>query len=353
MLRIAFCSSGTFRLVSNKLHSITSALYESSFNINNAPKTLQEALDRHDIERCKSKFGFPKDRKPSDANGASTAVVATSTVAATAPNSSSAGQSRPNTGSENKSIATNPGTTVTNQYQAPPNQQGNRVPLSNLSANAKPISTAPQQQQQHQGIQGKPNFPFAPMPASKPLPPGHQQARQPVPSVHLRGGYQQQSSGSMRQGVPSSTSNNAASANRYNANMAGPQTKNVYHANAANVHLKESTAPPSVHATSLNLPIGPPPTATDTLKNSNLFSYPSQPSQPIVVANGPHPTIATTAPPSRKGRFSMDGQRPIQQPSLITPSNQYTNSVQKRPNDFADQTNKRQCRPNNPYATSN
>ena len=36
------------------------ALYQGK-NINSAPNTLKEALDQYDIERAKTKFGFPKD----------------------------------------------------------------------------------------------------------------------------------------------------------------------------------------------------------------------------------------------------------------------------------------------------
>jgi hypothetical protein len=38
-------------------------LYESKFSVNNAPRTLADALNQYDIERAKSKFGFEKDRK--------------------------------------------------------------------------------------------------------------------------------------------------------------------------------------------------------------------------------------------------------------------------------------------------
>jgi DNA recombination protein Rad52 len=38
------------------------SLYESSFNMNNAPKSLKDALIMYEIERAKCKFGFEKDR---------------------------------------------------------------------------------------------------------------------------------------------------------------------------------------------------------------------------------------------------------------------------------------------------
>jgi len=38
------------------------SLYESGFSVNKAPTTLKEALDRYDIERANTKFGFPKDQ---------------------------------------------------------------------------------------------------------------------------------------------------------------------------------------------------------------------------------------------------------------------------------------------------
>lgn len=337
----------------------TSALYESSFNINNAPKTLQEALDRHDIERCKAKFGFPKDRKTQQSSDSN--VATTNAMTATAPSTNghtnnSTGQIRTslNNSNKNKSLGTNQeASTVANQYKAPPNQ-GNRVPLSNLSANANPMN-APQ----HQGNQVNANFPFTSMSASnsKPIPPGHQQVRQPALSVDQNGYQQPISSGAIHQGVPNTTSNNTASTNRYNSNTVVPQSRNAYSNTYSSVRsIPKEPTPPTTHQqiTASNRPIGPPPTATDALKNSNLFSCPSQPTQSIiVVATSNHPNIGT-APPSRRGRFSMDGQHPIQpqQASLVTPTNLYSNSV-KRPNDVVNQSNnKRHCRPINPYASS-
>jgi DNA repair and recombination protein RAD52 len=49
------------RLFGDKLGNV---LYDGSFSVNKAPRTLKEALTAHDIDRAKSKFGFDKDRKP-------------------------------------------------------------------------------------------------------------------------------------------------------------------------------------------------------------------------------------------------------------------------------------------------
>ena len=38
------------------------SLYDGSFNINKAPRTLKDALKQYEIDRSKSKFGFEKDR---------------------------------------------------------------------------------------------------------------------------------------------------------------------------------------------------------------------------------------------------------------------------------------------------
>jgi hypothetical protein len=38
------------------------ALYQGNFSIKSAPNSLKEALDQYDIQRAKTKFGFPKDR---------------------------------------------------------------------------------------------------------------------------------------------------------------------------------------------------------------------------------------------------------------------------------------------------
>ena len=97
----------------------------------------------------------------------------------------------------------------------------------------------------------------------------------------------------------------------------------------------------------------PPPTATDTLKNSNIFSCPSQANLTVTTGTSNTPTIGTTAPPSRRGRFSMDGQNPIQQALLVTPTNSHYSNTVKPPTEAVDMnTNKRPCRPNNPYAST-
>jgi hypothetical protein len=38
------------------------ALYQGNFNFHTAPITLEDALDKYDIERANTKFGFPKDQ---------------------------------------------------------------------------------------------------------------------------------------------------------------------------------------------------------------------------------------------------------------------------------------------------
>ncbi|CAJ1954112.1 unnamed protein product [Cylindrotheca closterium] len=328
------------------------SLYESSFSIKNAPKTLKDALDRHDIERCKAKFGFPKDRKPQQPNTGATSAnntaATTVTTANTATNNGS-GPIRNSMGCENKNTTMNPKATTANQYQAPPNQ-GNRVPLSNLSVNEKPIP-APQHRHQ-QGNQVKANFAFTSMPTSNQNPnPGHQQARQSAPSVP-ENAYQQPISGPTRHAVPNATLNNPTNPNinPYNNTNAAPHSRNTY--NRANSNRAVQPEPtPNAKPNVTNIPIGPPPTSTDALKNSNLFSYPSQPNQPINIANTAINPNPGSAPPSRRGRFSMDGQHPIQGAPLVTPVSNHANST-KRPNDVVDQSNKRLCRPNNPYASN-
>ena len=38
------------------------SLYQGNFSMNKAPTTLKDALDKYDIERANTKFGFPKDQ---------------------------------------------------------------------------------------------------------------------------------------------------------------------------------------------------------------------------------------------------------------------------------------------------
>ncbi|KAL3938774.1 MAG: hypothetical protein SGBAC_006383 [Bacillariaceae sp.] len=329
------------------------SLYESSFSFKNAPKTLKEALDRHDIERCNAKFGFPKDQKPqqpSTLSGQAANPLAVAVATTITSTSNGSGQAGVNMGGATKNNAI-----ATIQYQAP-SHQGNRVPLSNLSGNAKPLIIIPQQPQQQQGDQDKSNFSFTPMPASNPKPShGHQQPRQPIKNV-----YQQQQQQQQPVSDTTATSNNPATTNRCNNTTVVPQSRNPYNSNASSNRAAPQELQPSVS----NFPIGPPPTSTDTLKNSNLFSYPSQPTHPTILATATTSQFNTgSAPPSRRGRFSMDGQRPIQGAPFVTPTaSHHANSSNKRPNDAAvldesnssssnNNNNKRHCRPINPYAS--
>jgi hypothetical protein len=55
------------------------ALYQGNFSISKAPVTLKDALDKLDIERANTKFGFPKDLPASSTTGSVSPAVATAT----------------------------------------------------------------------------------------------------------------------------------------------------------------------------------------------------------------------------------------------------------------------------------
>jgi hypothetical protein len=73
-----------YALESSRLFTlfVLSALYQGNFSINSAPNSLKEALDQYDIQRAKTKFGFPKDRAAAAKSEAG--VAATSNIPASA-----------------------------------------------------------------------------------------------------------------------------------------------------------------------------------------------------------------------------------------------------------------------------
>ena len=56
------------------------ALYGGTFTKKNAPATLKDALDKYEIERANSKFGFPKDQQKAASIVASEAAAAIATT---------------------------------------------------------------------------------------------------------------------------------------------------------------------------------------------------------------------------------------------------------------------------------
>lgn len=96
------------------------SLYESKFSMNNAPRTLTDALNQYDIDRAKTKFGFKKDQKPMIANKSSTSSSSTLSKGASPSNSISQTKSAVmKTSTSAASLSSNSRSTVDNSKVMP------------------------------------------------------------------------------------------------------------------------------------------------------------------------------------------------------------------------------------------
>jgi hypothetical protein len=340
-----------FSIHSHKITNIHhAALYSDNFSVKTAPTTLKNALDKYDIERANTKFGFAKDQvynqnvPPTNDSGAVSKNQETTPV-------------------------TRYGTTAWNNVRDPlANRSASTI---NESANTA-IPARSQQPLNSKNIGAAPNVPSQPI-QTIPLPANSN--RQVATAISTPSGYpslqqqqQRASSGpsnAMQHGPPILPPSTTTSSNNNNSN-------NINHNPNHN---------PNNHTSQF----GPPPTPTDALRNSVLFSQQPRPpattahlaatgilmpgdgTNPAFAGNSRHcspPTVYTDIPnislatnqSSSKGRLSL-GQTPIRQAPLVTPSN--TNnptSGGKRPNDSAGgpynnylDGHKRQRNVNNPY----
>ena len=105
------------------------ALYSGNFNINKAPVSLKDALDKYDIHRCNTKFGFNKQNANSSASKTATVAAASVSTSYNLPPSSMPPPTRA-------------GATKSQQVD-PTNQRG-----ASLHSNAATNNSAPQQRRQ-------------------------------------------------------------------------------------------------------------------------------------------------------------------------------------------------------------
>jgi hypothetical protein len=314
--------------------NIHAALYSGNFSVKTAPTTLKNALDRYDIERANTKFGFAKDQvynqnvPPTNDSGAVSKNLETTQV-------------------------TRHATTATATATATA-RNNCRDPLANRSSTINESAN----------IGAAPNVPSRPI-QTIPLPTNTNSSRQVATAILTASGN------------PSSQQQQRASSGPSNAMQHGPPI-----------------LPPSTTSNNNNnnynySQIGPPPTPTDALRNSVLFSQQPRPPAPTAhlaatgipgdgtthafASNSRHcnpPTVrvSTDIPKisfatnhsSSQGRLSL-GQTPIRQAPLVTPSTSNTNNPTsggngKRPNDSAGgpynndlDGHKRQRNVNNPY----
>lgn len=214
---------------------IQSALYDSGFTINKAPVTLKDALDRYDIERANTKFGFAKDQNYTTAP--TTTADVKPAVATVQP---VAWQRNPPLASAASSSTTS--TSTTTRRILPP--------------------SAPQAQGQSPAL--------------------HQLHKQPDAHQQHQNKQQQQQ---QQQQYPGSAASSSAP-------------------------LIHPTQPPPTGAM-------PPPTPTDSLRHSGLFSFPD-----TTNLNHNHNNSGLHRPKSSHGRSSLGPDaRPIPPPPLVTPTN--------------------------------
>lgn len=322
--------------------NLFSALYSGNFSVKTAPTTLKSALDKYDIERANAKFGFAKDQAYNNNNNNSQNLPPTNTTAAKNPMAAPApGHSSNGTFSASRNDT--PGAPLTNK-------------IIHESANSVILTARPLQQQQA-GIPAKTTT-AAPTESTRP--------QQPIPPTTSRHGI-------------SKASNTSAHSNSMPVQQ--PQHRAGTLSNA--IQHGPPVLPPANNPTSQ---IGPPPTPTDALRNSVLFSEQHHRTSHSSAAgilmpgdgkataisyssnsrhyNPPTPVSTTTAMhgyhntsqsrPNARSRLSI-GQTPIQLAPMVTPSSMTpaSNANGKRLHDSSlnpmDGHNKRQRNVNNPY----
>ena len=73
-------------------------MYQGNFSINKAPTTLKDALDRCDIDRANSKFGFPKDQvKPPPTRTTPSSAMGNTNTTTQPPNNHKTSMANPQT----------------------------------------------------------------------------------------------------------------------------------------------------------------------------------------------------------------------------------------------------------------
>eukprot|EP00980_Cylindrotheca_fusiformis_P010826 scaffold2447_cov110-Cylindrotheca_fusiformis.AAC.8 len=334
-------------------------LYSGNFSVKNAPTSLKSALDKYDIERAHSKFGFAKDQTYNNNNHSHNAqnVPPTSTTMKMANPISSYPSSSHDSSTTSTTSARVPFVATTN-----PSSTSNIN--ENATASAKTASSTTSQQ-----------------------PPTLQQKQNTAP-VH--------SSASLKPTIsnkPASISGPSCSSSTLQQQQQPRVSNTMQH------------GPPIVPQHQSNNyvnRIAPPPTPTDALRNSMLFSQQQQQQQErpptsmlssagILMSSSdtrrspttPYPprisldyatttttTSSSSANKSRSSRLSI-GQTPIQQVPLVTPINNDNSSTdaiimgRKRlmdssssssllPNNSLEATsaNKRPRNINNPYMST-
>ena len=309
-------SCETILLISFFITTTFTALYQGNFGISKAPVSLKDALDKYDIERANSKFGFVKDQTAA-ANGAE--IHGTCTPAAVKKVIPSAAAVHPNN--------TNPTTTAVSLPPPPSNQR--ILPLGSLE-----INNASTHQNVNQSIAGattSSQAPVMPLQQVRALP---QTAAAPTANVarplsNALPKQQQESQIAPHTRPPSISGfsfNQTPGAVRSGAS--GSQYKTTPHG-----------APPVTHTAShtpeTTTAADPPPTPMDSLRNSALFQSNFGFEDDDDDFDRPRSSYGKGNHP----RNSIGDGAPIQPVPMVTPVSMATFTSLKRPSSESIPTN--------------
>jgi hypothetical protein len=358
----------------------TLALYQGNFSIKTAPVTLKDALDKYDIERANTKFGFAKDqvKKSAEAPKATTTTTTTTTIQAnnmaikptafTNNNNNNNSRTVPLSVPQPRSnrpvhhhavpasthhqhhhqqqtssnISTTTAATTAghphNENTAQNNQENNFVaPQADAYTHGTSTNHAPSQ---HRGKSGA----ARPAPSSAVVTTANRCAALAQQYSHPHNSTTMSNSSNQRVAVVSNQSlpsNSVTISHSHNHGLPALQT-NHYNSKTSKVSPATSMPPPpflvipTQHST---VSMMPPPTPTDGLLNSSLFlgSSESHPARPTT-SNGRTPTTTTTTTSSSSTSNKDHGRRisigdglPIQPVPLVTPTAPGASAVNKRP----------------------
>ena len=236
----------------------TTALYSGNFSISKAPVSLKDALDKYDIHRCNTKFGF---QQPS--------VMNTNTTFATA------------------NMANTPSVSSTSASFHHPSTRPMPPPTASVQSSRPKFQTG-EQQQQHRG---------APLPKnSAPTHPGVGNEKSVAPQHyqnHWQPPQQPQPQQASKNGT--ATANSHSSSTHGSSNADGP--KQQHQAYIAHSHAKNFSGPSNSHQQNRKQ------SANSGIPSSNLIAQPQ-----VGMNTG---AISSSMPASASARpISSYGRRP-------------------------------------------
>ena len=265
------------------------ALYSGSFNINKAPTKLKDALDQYDIERANTKFGFPKDQTYRNNANTNHATAATNTSTKPPPQNTTR--------------------TTVNTSQPPPKQRVVPQPTATSNTRSNHSSTS--------AATARPN-------ASSSATNTHSVTKKDVVQRTTANPQQLQNHSAtlplQSKNAPDVTTQQARVQNAPpqrvettapNASSQGNAKSNPYqHHHPVTQSSLVATSQASTYSAM------PPPTATDSLMNTSLYSESSATTAPHLS----RPNTSNGRDSSSSRRISIGDGLPIQPVAMVTPA---------------------------------